>query len=371
MITEKKTRLIRGGRIAAGLILIIMFLSDPAGTAQGAKRGSELCLSTLIPSLFPFMVASGIVIGSGAGTLLGKLFSPAMKLFGLPGECAPALVTGVLCGFPVGAVTLTDLYRRGVISEDDGARLLSFCCYPSVPFLVSAIGRGLFGSRSAGVILTVSVYSSGLICGIGYGIIRRFFSRKGRHSVSERRSSSRSFPAGNVFAEAVESAAGGMISVSSCVIFFSAVTELLCRLGQTAGVSGNCLIFLNAFLELTSGSSSASALGMPAGLIICAAAAGWSGMSVHFQIMNTVSPEISLLPYFISKAVQSLLAPLICGCLTRLFPGELISLPDGAEVFRPFPARSVSDLVLWFACAFFAVSVIILLCKKLDRSDRI
>lgn len=162
-----------------------------------------------------------------------------------------------------------------------------------------------------------------------------------------------------------------MISVCACVIFFSAVTEVLCRLGQTSGVSENCLILLNAFLELTSGSSSASALGMPAGLIICAAAAGWSGMSVHFQIMNTVSPEISLLPYFISKAVQSLLAPLICGCLIRFFPGELISLPDGTEVFRLFPPRPASDLVLWLTCVFFAVSVIILLCKKLDRSPRI
>ena len=371
MITEKKTRPGRYVGLVAGLILLILFLAAPTDTAESAKHGAELCFSTLVPSLFPFMVASGLITGSGAGTVLGKIFSPAMKLFGLPGECATPLVTGILCGFPVGAVTLSDLYRRGTISSDDGACLLAFCCYPSVPFLISAVGCGLFGSRSAGIILAVSVFSAGLLYGAAYGLIRRFFRKDTPLTAPVLPHGSPLKPTGNIFTEAVANAAGGMISVCACVIFFSALTGVLCRLGEAAGLTDASLTFLKIFFELTSGSSAAADLGTPAGLILCAAAAGWSGMSVHFQIMSTVPPRISLRPYFFAKAVQAPLAALICRGITYFFPPELISLPGSAAVFGLFPSAPTSDAVLWIAFGFFILSALILVRKKLDRSYRI
>ena len=56
-------------------------------------------------------------------------------------------------------------------------------------------------------------------------------------------------------------------------------------------------------------------------LLMCAAALGWSGLSVHLQIATICSGRnISLTPYFIAKAAQGVICLVLVGVLLRLFP---------------------------------------------------
>ena len=77
---KKKTELLRCTillliSLGAGLALSLF----PDTAARGAARGLNVCLSVLVPSLFPFLVLSVFLVRSGAAALLGKLLEGPMR----------------------------------------------------------------------------------------------------------------------------------------------------------------------------------------------------------------------------------------------------------------------------------------------------
>ena len=61
---------------------------------EGARKGWQIATSSTVPNvLMAFVVIYALQI-TGAMDLLGALFSPAMAVFGLPGEAAMALLAG-------------------------------------------------------------------------------------------------------------------------------------------------------------------------------------------------------------------------------------------------------------------------------------
>ena len=76
-------------------LALILRNADAAVTYMG--RGLTLCARTVIPALFPFMVLSELLVRSGAGEALGRIFSRPMRyIFGLSGAGSTAVVLGSL-----------------------------------------------------------------------------------------------------------------------------------------------------------------------------------------------------------------------------------------------------------------------------------
>ena len=75
----------------------ILALILDAGTAvSAAGRGLQLCLETVVPSLFPFLVAARLFTGSGAAQWCARVLGPVMgPAFGLPSNGAAAVVLGL------------------------------------------------------------------------------------------------------------------------------------------------------------------------------------------------------------------------------------------------------------------------------------
>ena len=305
--------------MSAFCLVLVLRNADAAVDYMG--RGLTLCATTVIPSLFPFMVISELLVASGAGEALGRLFSRVMKwIFGLSGGGASALFLGSVCGFPVGARTAVSLYDRNVISKSECEHLLTFVSNPSSAFLITAVGVSLFGNRKLGMILYAVVLGSGFLV----GFLARFFLRRRDEPVEHPH-----FPSGlhvggvQTFTKAVTSSADGMMTVCAFVIFFSALTGVMGSVLHPETAVGEVLYTcLCGFLEMTGGISLASALqegGM--GMILTAAFAGWSGISVHCQIMTLCGGRgLSFRPYFIAKAVQGVLCGRIMAVLLTITP---------------------------------------------------
>ena len=303
-------------------LVLILRNSDAAVDYMG--RGLTLCATTVIPSLFPFMVISELLVASGAGEALGRLFSRVMKwIFGLSGSGASALFLGSLCGFPVGAKTAVSLYDRNMISKSECEHLLTFVSNPSSAFLITAVGISLFGNRNLGMVLYATVLGSGFLV----GFLARFFLR--RHDEPTEHPH---FPSGlhvggvETFTGAVTSAADGMMTVCAYVIFFSALTGVLGCMFKPATPTGELLYTcLYGFLEMTGGISLASTLGgVEMGVILAAAFAGWSGISVHCQVLTLCGGRgLSFRPYILAKAAQGILCGCIMAVLLRINPDWL------------------------------------------------
>lgn len=384
IITQKKPRITARTAVtcAVGGVFILLLLAEPDSSVEYMTRGLRLCVTSVIPTLFPFMVVSGILTRSGCGQLLGICFgSPMRRLFGVGGAGAAAVLLGAVCGFPVGAVTVAAMFCRGELDRSEASHVLSFCNYPSSAFMITAIGVTLFGSRKIGVILLISVYLSGAICGI---VGARLLHRNTMHNgISSQDSPSISSSSSVVIArgavtDAVASSAEAMLCVCAYVAFFSVVTGCLGRIFNAFPHSGIFDALLYSFFELTSGAAASAAIPDPtAGISLCAAAAGWSGLSVHLQVLSAVSGTgkdgagIPIMPYLISKACQAVLAMMICRLLLLFLPPEtLLRLPE-ADAVTALSAvnlsRTASACGTLIANTAFTVSAVILCTKKLDR----
>ncbi len=123
---------------AAFLWMLILIL-DGKTALEGARIGIDLCLKTVIPSLFPFFVLSILLTNALSGTSLGIL-RPIQNVCGLGSGTESILISGFLGGYPVGAQSIATAWQSGKISKQEAERILSFCNNAGPAFLFGMVG---------------------------------------------------------------------------------------------------------------------------------------------------------------------------------------------------------------------------------------
>ncbi len=288
------------------LCTFITLLLNPDIAIGYARQGLQLCAKTVIPSLFPFMVISGLFVELGVADLLSKIFAlPMRKLFGISGAGSAAPLMGALCGFPVGAATAKRLYDSGKIGKGELVRLLTFSNNPSSGFLISALGNALWSCPDFGVVLyVIQIFSAILV-----GVIFRFIMPEKDNFLNEK-SSQTEFAGVRVFQKVISEAAISMLNVCALVLFFASMVGALLSLFESFGSGQVLKTLVYGFFEMTGACGEAAKL-LPkeSGMIITALICGWSGLSVHFQVIAICHGErISFAPYFAAKLLQGVLS---------------------------------------------------------------
>lgn len=341
-------------------LLILIFNTESA--LGYAKDGLALCARTLIPSLFPFMVISDILVRAGACTVAARLFERPMRLlFGISGEGAGAMALGALCGFPIGARCAVSLCDNGEISRAECERLICFSNNPSVAFIVSAVGLSLFGSKRIGAELCVITFVSSLAVGA-------LFCRLGKkEDMTERKGKRTEKPRGigiKDLSEAVSGSAQGVIKVCAFVVFFSVVLGMIKSAALSLGSSRTATALALCIVELTGGVAEAAGLdGIALSYTLAAFALGWSGLSVHFQIMSVCSGRgLSLWRYLSAKLFQGTLSALLAAIRAAVFPLSLETSGDSSALVSSMPnALCAAVLVI------FCLSLTVAIAKRLKR----
>ena len=346
------------------LTLVIKY-SDTA--IDSVKNALHICANTVIPSLFPFMVISELIISLGASKYLGKILSPIFRpIFDLNEHAASAFILGTLCGFPVGARTAVSLYEQGKLDENEVSRVLCFCNNPSSAFVISAIGISLFGSRALGIAMYVITLLSAIII----GIFLRFICGKGKHKNNKKAFSNINDQTSGVhiFTKAVTDSAGAMITVCAFIIFFSSFLGMLRDAFAPTNTPDTIVSAVMGFFELTNGVTyAASHTKAEIAILLCAAIAGWSGLSVHFQIMSICKGlKISFRPYFAAKAAQGILNGILVYAYMNIFKPH-ISIPSSIDIpaFLFIPEPIVKALFVTFV-----ISAIFGIFRKLSNRNR-
>lgn len=165
---EKHNRFISIGA-AIGMFILIL---DTETALNGAAAGIEICLHTLIPSLFPFFVLSILLTGSLSGQPL-RFLKPVASLCAIPEGTVSILIVSLLGGYPVGAQNTALLYQQGHITKQQAARIIAFCnnagpafifgvlsCMFSVPFVIWILWFiHIISALLVGIILPGAKYS--------------------------------------------------------------------------------------------------------------------------------------------------------------------------------------------------------------------
>lgn len=289
----------------------------PEEVMAAGREALALCANTIVPSLFPFFVLSSLVIGlgyaQGLGRLLGRVMTP---LFGLNGNCASALVLGLVGGYPVGAKTAAELYRQGLCSRQEGERMLGFCSNAGPAFLVGVVGIGVFGSTKFGLLL----WGVHILCALLVGLLLRF---QGGNIATQSACTSTSIPRSpaRVFSDSVKDSLTTLLQVCAFILLFG----VLLRLGRCTGLLSPGSLWLErllcGFVEVSNGVAMLPADEAAKALPMAAFLLGWGGLSVLCQTVSVVQESgLSIRTYIYGKLLHGLFSAGLISILIRFIP---------------------------------------------------
>lgn len=354
-----KDLLIGAVLLAGGGSLVIW----PQLSAGAVKDGLLLCFDVIIPALFPFFVLSALVVDLGLAGYIGRGLEKIMRpLFNVPGTCAAALTLGLIGGYPVGAQTAIDLYRKGLCGKGETERLLAFCNNCGPAFILGVVGTGIFANRNVGLLL----YLTHVAASLCVGIIFRFYKHgenTGRDdavtvSVHAKRIS-------EAFTGAVKNSFGSILNLCAFVVFFTVLIRMLTVTGIVEVLSEGLVRIFHPFgmtdrwgerlligiMEISSGVCTLSEGTQLAGRVPMAAfMLGWAGISVHCQVLSFMGGSgLSVRPYLMGKLLQGVISALLAGILLRVFPFEVPALNH--------PVGEITQGLLPNMCSVLTVSV--------------
>lgn len=286
-----------GTSIALFLIFVFILLRFSFTIREAIIYGIRLSATVVIPSVFPFMILSDFLnsIPKTQNGILKKLYE---HTFLLPKKTASAFIIGNLCGFPLGIKSATEIYKQGELSRDQYTRLCAIANNPSIAFTVIGVGGAMRGSMKDGVTLYLSVVLSSFII----GMITR---SKECISANTDNITEQNFDLSN----SIKSAGYTSISISSYIIFFCALAEVL----NLTIKSKLVLLTVSPLLEVSRACdfiNSSPLLDAKASMIFTAFALGFSGFSVHLQGFSLMPREVSKMRYLSLKFAIGLLAAL-------------------------------------------------------------
>ncbi len=347
--------------VSTAFTLIVMLA--PSHSLDAARKAMLLCESTVIPSLFPFFVCSGILIKLGAAVLLGKLLSRVMTpVFGLSGGSSLALIMGLISGYPVGAKCVSELVLEGQIHKSEGEKLLAFCNNSGPLFILGAVGSGMLGNPRLGVIL----YTSHFLSSITVALLFRNIPCKITTAPSALLPPPKeSF--GEILTESIKNASDSVFTISGFVIVFN----ILISSAQHFGIVHNGIskILLCGLFEPTNGCIAAieESVSPYITYLILSSVIGWSGISVHLQVLGIIK-KAALSPkyYFGGKLLMTVISPLYTAAFLKTIP---VSIPVFSEYNYNLPEiyYSSCNYFIFTVFAVFTFSAVIYLISALRK----
>ena len=335
---------------AIGIFLLcIVALRFSGECSKGAENGIRLCLSTLVPSLFPFMVLASYITESGLAKKIGRHLSWLTKpLFGLNGSFASAIILSLVGGYPVGAKSINSLYKKGVASESDCKKASLFLVCSGPGFLINFVGTQIYVSEKIGLIL----FGSQCISVFIIGFVLKFVYRNKSNNNSNNEILFDTSQKGDALVKSVLDGAKGMFAICAFVVLFSAFTEIFCSHITDENIQ-------KPFLILTEVCGAVTAVSKDLPVEVVAFSAGFGGLCVHFQIFSALGDiKTNKLLFFFCRILQGLVTALFTHFGIKIFSvtTDVFSTAT-VENFSFFGGTAISGAALLFTALCFIYSL--------------
>ena len=329
-------------------ICLVVFSSS---NLTATKNGLTLWATCVVPSLFPFFVITNLLSHTKVVSVIGKLLDKFMRpLFNVPGIGGFAFVMGLISGYPVGAKIVADFREKGLVTQDEGERLLAFTNNSGPLFILSSVGIALFGVAKTGLLLL----GTHILACITVGIILARFSKRNRFENSydtiknkfERKNDSQSCNSenitfknlGEVLTSSINSSISTILMIGGFVVIFSVIISILNQTNILDNLSTSLypiLNFLNidlefakpllsGILELTNGVNLVANIPtklISQNIVLSAFLLGFGGFSVLLQVYSIVSKtDLSMKKYLVGKFLQGIIAGIYTFLALKFLP---------------------------------------------------
>mgnify|MGYP001860471642 CR=1 FL=1 len=351
------------------VVITIYLVIFSKSNLTAAKNGLTLWATCVVPSLFPFFVITNLLSHTKVVSFTGKLLDKFMRpLFNVPGIGGFAFVMGLISGYPVGAKVVSDFRQEGLVTKDEGERMLAFTNNSGPLFIISSVGISLFGDTTTGLLLLCTHVLACITVGIILGKFSKksdeefrakiiFSQRNSTHFIenslhnktTNRNNSVSNFSAsksqnvtfknlGEVLGSSINNSISTILMIGGFVVIFSVIISIL---NQTHALDFLSKFFnpilaflgfdlnfakplLSGILELTNGVNLISGVHIKAisqNVILCAFLLGFGGFSVLLQVFSIVAKtDLSMKKYFIGKFMQGIFAAIYTFLALKFIP---------------------------------------------------
>lgn len=300
---------------AVAVIVLLTLLLNPILSLEGAKGGLLLWSQTVLPTLLPFMICSNVIVALDAISILTWPFRPILnKVLKLSPAGSYILISGLLCGYPMGAKTCSEFLDDNRITKEEALYLLSICNHPSPMFILAYAAKNLTGTIPIALLL-ISLYLPVLPLSI---LSRKFYGVK---TVCKGVPTCRNHPLS--FDTTMMRSIEVMVKIGGYIMLFSILAHFMKSFPFHSGASQAMLL---GIVEITTGIQALafSMTGSGQALAIIAVTA-FGGLSGIFQTGSVLSEQsknagLTIRHYIMWKLLHSLLSCGIFIILSRCLP---------------------------------------------------
>ena len=302
---------------------LIMFSNS---NLSAAKNGLVLWANSIVPSLFPFFVATELLSHTNFTYYLGKILNRFMKpIFNVRGEGSFAFIMGILSGYPIGARIAANFRENNICSKEECERLLSFTNNSGPLFILGSVGISMFGNSTIGFLLLITH----LLASLTVGIIFRFWKYNTKFIPKENVSYSNSNDniswsnLGGIIGTSISNSINIILLIGGFVVLFSVIISVL-QTSQLLDILSNFIKpilnllniptefgngIISGILELTNGLNiicNIPSKKLSINIIIASFLLGLGGFSILLQVWSTIAKtDLSIKPYIIGKLLQA------------------------------------------------------------------
>lgn len=318
-------------------ICLIVFSSS---NFIAAKAGLSLWATSVVPSLFPFFVATELLVNTNIPYILGKLLNNIMlPLFNVHGEGSFAFIMGIISGYPTGAKIACDYREKNILTKEECERLLSFTNNSGPLFIIGTVGISMFGNSTIGLLLFITH----LLSCITIGFIFRFWKKNlfpskkvkfNSYEVTDINFSN----LGKIISDSIYKSISTIVMIGGFIVLFSVIISIF-KYSKLLSVVTFCISpyfkvigipstfvapFLTGIIEITNGIALISNIHIKAisiNIILTSFLLGLGGISIFLQVYSIVSKtDLSIKPYIIGKILQALFSAIYTFIFIQVFP---------------------------------------------------
>ena len=208
-------------------------------------NGFIMWAECVLPSLFPFMVITLIMIKSGFAEKASLPLKKITGIFNLPPAAAVCFLISICSGYPAGSKCLLEFYESGCLSKKDMKKLSLLCSTSGPLFIIGSVGVRMFSDKSAGLKILLAHFLSVVIIAL---LISLFSKREKTEEIR------RAPVKGNLLYDSFYGAVISVAVAGGFIAFFSVTARILCDF--------NFLIVFEKFISLFTDEQSASAVSL-------------------------------------------------------------------------------------------------------------
>lgn len=324
------------------ILFAIFLLIFSNSNLPAIKSGIALWATSIVPSLFPFFVATELLMHTNVIYKIGDTFNFIMKpIFNISGKGSFALLMGIISGYPIGAKIATNFRQQNICTKEECERLLSFTNNSGPLFIIGTVGILMYRNTTIGILLFITHLLGALTVGFIFKFWKSTNTQKIDFSFEKKYYNEKNttiYNLGEVLAESISSSINSILIIGGFVVIFSSIISIL----NSSGILNIVEILLTpvfnllnidasfispiftGFFEITNGINSISSITckkISINLIFTAFLLGFGGLSVFLQVLSIVSKsDLSIKPYIYGKILHGIISALYTFFFINIFP---------------------------------------------------